>query len=99
MTYKTLLLSKARKELANGWQWYEERHQGLGDRFVKVVLEKITQIENTPKRYPIRIGQYHEATVPVFPYLVIYRINKSKNLVIVAGIFHTKRNPLKKVRD
>jgi plasmid stabilization system protein ParE len=99
MSYNALLLAKARKELANSWSWYEERQPGLGDRFVKTVLEKITQIEKTPNRYPKRTRQYHEAIVPIFPFLIIYRISNLKKLVVVVSIFHAKRNPSKKLKE
>lgn len=55
MSYTAQLLSKARKELADGWRRYEERQQGLADRFVITVLEKVSQIAQTPNRYPKRI--------------------------------------------
>lgn len=99
MSYTAQLLSKSRKELADGWRWYEERQQGLGDRFVNTVLEKVSQMDQTPNCYPKRIRQYHEALVPVFPYLIIYRISNPKKMVIIISIFHAKRNPSKKLRD
>jgi plasmid stabilization system protein ParE len=98
MSNSLLLLSKARKELASAWGWYEDRQPGLGDRFVKVIFDKLAQIEQTPERYPKRIKQYREAVVPVFPYLIIYHFSKSEKTIVVASIFHTKRNPAKKIK-
>jgi len=33
MTYKVELLPRARKELVDAWDWYDDRWAGLGDRF------------------------------------------------------------------
>ena len=58
MSYTVLLLSKARRELAGAFQWYEERQIGLGDRFVETVMHKLSLIEQEPTRYPKRIKNY-----------------------------------------
>lgn len=96
MSYTVIFLAKARKELAEGWSWYEGQKKGLGDRFLNVVMDKVSQIEQTPDRYPKRVKKYHEAVVPVFPYLIVYRINKRKKIIAIVSIFHTRRNPAKK---
>jgi hypothetical protein len=49
-TYKIVL--KARKELFQAWEWYEDRQEGLGDRFINQVNQKIKLVIQTPKRYP-----------------------------------------------
>ena len=33
--YSAIISSRAQKEIAQSWEWYEDRQQGLGDRFVK----------------------------------------------------------------
>ena len=98
MNYTVLLLSKARRELAAAFQWYEERQSGLGDRFVETVMHKLSLIEQDPTRYPKRIKNYREAVVPVFPYLIVYRIHSKLKVVAVVSIFHSKQNPVKKLK-
>ena len=66
MSYTVLFLTKARKELAVGWSWYEEQKTGVGDRFLNVVMDKVSQIEKTPERYPKRFKNYHEAIILCF---------------------------------
>jgi plasmid stabilization system protein ParE len=98
MSYTVLFLAKARKELAASWSWYEDRKKGLGDRFINVVMDKVLQIGKTPDRYSKRIKNYYEAVVPVFPYLIIYRVNKKKKVVAIVSVFHTRRSPAKKLK-
>lgn len=42
--YAYEILLKARTELLEAWEWYEDRQEGLGDRFKDQVFQKITQL-------------------------------------------------------
>ncbi len=72
LNYSSLLSSRAQKEIVISWQWYEDRQQGLSDRFVKEVITKIREIEQTPDRYPTRYKAYKEVLVSTFPFLINY---------------------------
>ena len=77
--HATILSSRAQKEITEAWNWYEDRQPGIGDRFLRDVRVRIEKIEQSPERYPTRFRSYKETPVPVFPFLIIYRINKGKN--------------------
>lgn len=96
MTYKIEFLPRARKELLEAWDWYDDRWNGLGDRFMREVEKKVQQIEKPPERYAERQKGFRETKIKVFPYLIIYRIQKRKKIVAISSIFHTSRNPKKK---
>ncbi|GAB3417258.1 type II toxin-antitoxin system RelE/ParE family toxin [Niabella aquatica] len=96
MTYTYEILLKARKELLEAWEWYEDRQDGLGDRFKSQVYQKIEQLVKTPDRYPERKKSFREVKIDVFPYLLIYKIARRKKVVTIVSIFHTSRNPHKK---
>ena len=96
MNYSTIFLMRARKEILEAWGWYEDKQAGLGDRFREELLKRIYEIEQDPERYPQRKAPYRETLVKIFPYIIIYRLNKKKQLVIISSIFHAKRNPQKK---
>lgn len=96
--FLTIISSKAQKEIAASWTWYEERQQGLGDKFAQAVTDVATAIERHPERYPQRYKTYREANIPLFPYLIIYRINRRKKSVRIVSVFHTARNPARKYR-
>ena len=42
--YFCILSAKAQKEISISWNWYEDRLQGLGDRFVKGLTTEIFKI-------------------------------------------------------
>jgi plasmid stabilization system protein ParE len=96
MTYKIELLPRARKELLDAWDWYDDRWSGLGDRFMAEITKKLAQIEKTPERYVERKNGFRETKIKVFPYLIIFRVQKRKKIIAISSIFHTSRNPKKK---
>jgi plasmid stabilization system protein ParE len=96
MTYKIEFLPRARKELLEAWDWYDDRWSGLGDRFMREIEKKLEQIQKTPERYAERRKGFRETKIKVFPYLIIYRMQKRKKIIAISSIFHTSRNPKKK---
>jgi plasmid stabilization system protein ParE len=96
MNYKVELLPRARRELLEAWDWYDDKWSGLGDRFILEIERKLQQIGQTPERYPERKKGFRETSIKIFPYLIIYRIQKRKRIVAISSIFHFSRNPNKK---
>jgi plasmid stabilization system protein ParE len=94
--FSSIFSSRAQKEIAVSWEWYEERLQGPGDRFLNEILERIELMENNPDRFPTRHKSYKEAILPTFPFLIIYRISTKKRSVRIISVFHTSRNPKRK---
>jgi plasmid stabilization system protein ParE len=97
MIYNFLQLPKAQKEILDAWEWYEDKQIGLGDRFKEELYKKIKSISSNPLHYPLK-GQYHEAQTDVFPYLIIFKIDKSKDLILIVSVFHMSRQPKKKYK-
>lgn len=97
-SYSIIVSSRAQKELAESWNWYEDRLPGLGDKFVNEVLKCTRQIEENPDRFPTKYKSYKEAQVKTFPFLVIYRITRKTSSIRVVSVFHTARNPKKKYK-
>jgi plasmid stabilization system protein ParE len=96
MSYKIEFLIRARKEILSAWDWYEDKQIGLGDRFLNEVNKRLRQIEKTPERYKELRKQFRETKIDVFPYIIIYRLQKRKKIIAISSIFHTSRNPKKK---
>lgn len=86
------------KELEESSDYYEEKQDGLGERFVLAIYKSVKSIENNPEAYVRRNSLYREIVVDDFPYVVVYRYNKSKNGLSVTHVFHTSRNPKRKYR-
>lgn len=85
-------------ELANAYIWYEEQQEGLGERFVAKIQQRLNQIIDNPEKYKIVYKNYREITIEKFPYQIVYVIEKLKRQILIIAVFHTKRSPTQKYR-
>jgi len=91
VSYRQLIRPETEADLAGGFQWYEERRDGLGFEFlgeIKAVLEKIT---DNPLSHPELYRSARRSLVRRFPYAVVYIFESGKVEVIAAA--HVKRDP------
>ena len=88
-------LAKARNEILDAWEWYEDKRPGLGDRFKDAVARKIKTIVKNPLHYPIK-GKYRETRIDDFPFLIVYQFDEEENVVFIVSVFHMSRHPERK---
>ncbi|MDB5155840.1 MAG: hypothetical protein JWR50_547 [Mucilaginibacter sp.] len=88
-------LAKAQNEILEAWEWYEDKQQGLGDRFKQEIANKIKLILSNPFHYP-RKGKYIEVNIDHFPYLIVFDYDENEDVVFIISVFHTSRYPGKK---
>ena len=93
MEYYAQLTPKAKKEFIDAYDYYEEKVDGLGDKFRKEVYHFISSIINNPFHFPLKTKKQREAVLKKFPFLILFRIEESTKTIYVSSIFHTKRNP------
>ncbi len=93
MTFHVVLSALALRELESAVDWYNEREDGLGKRFVDSVDKLLVLLSETPDIFPVKSSGFNEVLMEKFPYLIVYRIMKKEKIVRVLHIFHTKRNP------
>ncbi len=97
--YRNIISKKANLEISKSWDWYEERQRGLGDRFFKELIQQLKQIEQFPERYPCKYKSYRETSLNIFPFSIIYKVNKRKNIIVIVSVFHNNRNPSKRYKE
>lgn len=98
MSYKLTFHPKADKEYREAYNWYERIQKGLGERFEKMVEKRLQQIIAHPENYGFGKNNYREVATDIFPYTIVYKLNKPKNMIYVVAIYHAKRNPKRKYR-
>jgi hypothetical protein len=86
MNYILELNEKAHDEFIDAYKWYEKKQRGLGERFMLKVDETLEYIAGQPKHYELKSGNFREAKVAVFPYLIVYEILPKENIIHVAAI-------------
>jgi plasmid stabilization system protein ParE len=89
---------KATSELSQSVLYYEMEQIGLGSRFKNQVDIKLDFIELHPNSFTKKKNGLREILIDDFPYSIIYDYKPSKELIVVASIFHNKRNPMKKFK-
>lgn len=98
MPYSYRVHELAYKEYIDAYEWYEDKSDGLGSRFMNAVEKRLKQIAEHPEYYSKKRGNFREAKVEDFPYKIVYEFFKSNQLVHVSAIYHDKRNPKRKYR-
>ena len=78
-------------ELAASVAWYEQRESGLGERFYAAVQATKRFIRENPQLGTPHQRDARKHPVNGFPYLVIYRDEPER--ILVVAIAHAKRRP------
>ena len=99
MAYTVRLHPKADKDFIQAYAWYEEQKEGLGERFILTVREKMEAIANNPETFGSRDNpSFREALLQTFPYIIVYKIYMRKEEIFISSIHHAKKHPKKKYR-
>ncbi len=99
MSYIVQFHPLTQKDYYDAYEWYEEQQKGLGERFIKAVRTKIEEITAHPEVFGKRSNQsFREAQVDFFPFLIVFKASKQKQVIYISSIHHTKKHPRKKFR-
>lgn len=98
MSYQLTFHPEATVEFVAASLWYAEKAEGLELRFESAVEKTISSILNNPETYGYAEKSYREALIKDFPYVIVYKVDKSANTIFIVAIYNTSRNPGKKYR-
>jgi toxin ParE1/3/4 len=89
----TVLAPAAQAELDGAVDWYEERVEGLGLRFMLLVDEALQEIQEAPTKFPRweHDARFRKFVMQRFPYIVFYR--EMADRIDVIAIAHGARDP------
>lgn len=82
--------ASALRDIEQAFNWYEDKQEGLGDRFIADVRETARRIEANPKGYAPAIGEARKALLRKFPYAMYFKVNADGSLVIAC--LHSRRD-------
>lgn len=91
--FNIFIEDRAKIEIADAYDWYEEQKEGLGDDFLNAFQNSLKTIQKAPNAYPL-LKFHRQSPLKTFPFVILYEIDKD-NLIIDA-VFHTSKDPLKK---
>ena len=100
MSYTCILHPKTEEDYIDAYDWYESKQEGLGEKFIASVRNKIQEISRNPQAFSSKSNvSFREAIVDDFPFLIVYKFNKEKKEIFIGAIHHMKKHPSKKYRN
>ncbi len=91
MSRRLIVRPEAEAELAEAFDWYEDRVSGLGSDFLLCVDAVLNAVLRDPQHYPRTHRVVRRALTRRFPYEVFFVEDDER--VVVLSIFHARRNP------
>jgi plasmid stabilization system protein ParE len=74
---KIRILSSASRDLADGYQFYEQQSDGLGDYFLDSLYSDIDSLLVSAGIHTVHFGNYHRLLSTRFPFSVYYRVEST----------------------
>lgn len=91
MKRELIIRPEAEAELAEAFEWYEERVQGLGSEFLISVDAAVHAIVRKPQQFAKVHKTVRRALLRRFPYAVFFLVEGTR--IIILAFFHVKRDP------
>ena len=87
---KVRILESAREDLRQGYRFYEQQQEGVGDYFLDMLSAEIDSLALYGGMHAMRSG-YHRTLSARFPFAVYYRIESGE--VVVRAVLDCRRDP------
>jgi len=91
MHKKLYFFQQIKYDMQNGYDWYEARSSGLGERFISEVEKAIDRLRENPKLFAKVHKGIRRSPVLRFPYGVFFREEEER--VVVMAVAHLRRDP------
>jgi len=95
MVEQVVILPGAEHDIDEAYDWYEQRHPGLGNGFLRCVDACIFSIQRNPELHAFAFENYRRALVRRFPYAVFYEYSQQTETVVIYSVFHCSQDPSK----
>ena len=80
-------------EIAEAYDWYENKKQGLGEQFLDSLENTLELLQKNPKYYSFIHQLKRKIVVKGFPYKIIYEIFSEE--IFIYGLKHFKQDNFK----
>lgn len=93
MKYSIVFTSKAQQDVIESVNWYNTQQQNFGFQFYDRLDEKLSLIGKNPLGYSIRFKKIRASKVAKHPFLIYFKIEEKKSIIVILAVLHTSRNP------
>ena len=90
--HPVIFTPRARLELIDAQDWYENEAPGLGQRFRTEVGAVVQRMSAAPRQFPAIYKNVRRALLRRFPYALLFVIEADETLTVIA-CFHGSRDP------
>ena len=90
--YPVIFTLRARAELIDAQDWYENEAPGLGRHFRGSIDAVIERMSANPRQFPVIYKSIHRALLRRFPYALMFVFEADETLTVIA-CFHGSRDP------
>jgi plasmid stabilization system protein ParE len=90
--HPVIFTPRARVELIEAQDWYENEASGLGRRFRVAVDAVVERISASPRQFPAIYKDVRRALLRRFPYALMFVIEADLTVTVIA-CFHGSRDP------
>ena len=84
LTRPVRLSSLAALDLQQAREWFDQREDGLGDRFLASVEQTLERISQNADQYQVALLDLHRAPIRPFQYSIWYRVLPDESIVVAA---------------
>jgi plasmid stabilization system protein ParE len=91
MTRRLIIRPEAEAELAEAFDWYEQRVPGLGEDFLVAFDVALSSILSNPLQHPVLHRGIRRVLTRRFPYQVLFLMEG--DAITVIAVFHGARDP------
>jgi len=88
---KMKILESAKKDLREGYDFYESQERGIGSYFLASLISDIESLRLFAGIHSVHFGRYHRLLSKRFPFAVYYRIEADE--VRVYAVLDCRRDP------
>lgn len=78
-------------DIKGSYLWYEDKLQGLGNRFLKELEDGYTAIQNFPDTWANFQYGFKRYILNKFPFSILYKVAEEK--IVILAIMHNSRKP------
>ena len=84
-------LKSAKKDLKNGYDFYERQHSGIGTYFLESLFVDIESLKLFAGIHSIHFEDYHRLLSKRFPFAIYYKLVESE--IRIYAVVDCRRNP------
>ncbi len=88
-----IFTSGADDDIAEAYNWYENREPGLGEEFLRCLEARILTIQRQPEIYHVAVDEFRRAFMRRFPYEIFYE--PTNDAIVIYSVFHCSQDPQK----